>query len=199
MQFSVPNILSLSRIIVAPVFLFLFLSKDPNLVAFSCVLFLIGALSDYFDGWYARKYNIASDWGVFIDPLADKILTSAGFIAYVLLGLVPFWMVLIIIIRDFSITFFRLFADSHNLKIRTSNSAKWKTFLQFVFLAYIQIFIFIDKLDLFNLSKETIYRIIHSDFTYYSILFLTLLTIYTFYKYLRDNKSVVNKLFGFEE
>lgn len=199
MKLSVPNILSLSRIIVAPVFLFMFLSNKANVVALSCVLFLIGALSDYFDGWYARKYHLTSKWGVFIDPLADKILTSTGFIAYVILGIIPFWMVLIIIIRDFSITFLRLFADSHNMEIKTSNSAKLKTFLQFVFLAYVQIFIFTDKLNLFGLSKELLHNLVYSQFTFFAMLFLTLLTTYTFYEYTQDNKPVVNKLFGLDD
>ncbi len=196
MFLSVPNILSLSRIIVAPVFLFMFLSNQPNLIALSCILFLIGALSDYFDGWYARKHQLTSKWGVFIDPLADKILISAGFIAYVMLNIIPFWMVLIIIIRDFSITFLRLFADSHKMNISTSNSAKWKTFLQFVFLAYIQILVFTEKLNLFGISKSLINYIIYSNFTYCSMLFLSLLTLYTFVKYLKDNRNVINKLFG---
>src|SRR6187455_1682946 len=80
-----PNTLSLIRIILAPVFMVLFLSDSTWMIAASFFIFTIAALTDWYDGWYARRYGFKTRWGQFIDPLADKILTSAAFIAFYLL------------------------------------------------------------------------------------------------------------------
>ena len=80
-----PNTLSLIRILLAPVFLYLFLSDSPGLVAASFAVYTIAALTDWYDGWYARRYGFKTRWGQFIDPLADKILTSAAFIGFYLM------------------------------------------------------------------------------------------------------------------
>lgn len=195
MLFSVPNIISYFRILVAPFFLFFFISENSTLVLISIILFVLGAISDWLDGWYARRFNQLSKWGVFIDPLADKILNSTAFLAFVFEGIIPFWMVLIIILRDSFMTFLRLFADSHKLPIKTKNIAKIKTVLQFVLIIYIISVYFVSLL----LNDTAIIRLVTMDYVYYLMLFLTIFTVWTVFDYIKDNKRVVQILFGYEK
>jgi len=139
---TLPNQLTILRIILTPVFLCLFLSGNPLLIQISALVFFIAALTDWYDGWLARKYNYITDWGKFWDPLADKILTSAAFIGFVFVDLVPLWMVLLIIIRDLVVTLLRIYADSREYNFITSYYAKWKTLLQMVFLYYLLLLVY---------------------------------------------------------
>ena len=120
---TLPNQLTILRIILTPVFLYLFLSSDPLLIQISLAVFFIAALTDWYDGWLARKYNYISDWGKFWDPLADKILTSTAFLGFVFVGLLPLWMVLLIIVRDLVVTLLRAYAESrgYNFVTRLKN------------------------------------------------------------------------------
>ena len=129
-----PNQLTILRIILTPVFLFFFLSDNPIFKIISLGIFIVAALTDWYDGWLARKFNYITNWGKFWDPLADKILTSGAFIGFVILKIIPLWMVVIIIARDFIITSLRSYADYKDISFHTSYYAKWKTFFQMIFL-----------------------------------------------------------------
>lgn len=195
MLFSVPNIISYFRILVAPFFLFFFISNNDTLVLISIFLFFLGAFSDWLDGWYARRFNQSSKWGVFIDPLADKILNSTAFLAFVFEGIIPFWMVLIIILRDSFMTFLRLFADSHKLPIRTKKIAKIKTVFQFILIIYVISVYFVSLLQ----NDTAILKLVTKYYLYYPMLFLTVFTVWTVFDYIKDNKKVVQILFGYEK
>ena len=114
-----PNQLTVLRIILTPVFLVLFLSGDPLLIQISLAVYLIAAITDWYDGWLARKFNYITEWGKFLDPLADKILTSGAFFAFVYLDVLELWMVLVIVIRDFAITGLRGYADYQHAHFRS--------------------------------------------------------------------------------
>lgn len=103
---TLPNQLTILRIILTPVFLFFFLSDNSLFIQISLAVYIVAALTDWYDGWLARKFNYITEWGKFWDPLADKILTSAVFIGFVIVGLLPLWMVFLIIFRDLSVTCF---------------------------------------------------------------------------------------------
>lgn len=192
MLFSVPNIISYFRILVAPFFLFFFISDNNTLILISILLFILGAFSDYLDGWYARRFNQSSKWGVFIDPLADKVLNSTAFLAFVFMDIIPFWMVLVVILRDLFMTFLRLFADSHKLPIRTKKIAKAKTVMQFALIIYIIGVYFISIIQ----NDSELLKLVTSEYIYYSMLFLTIFTVWTVFDYIYDNKQVVQILFG---
>lgn len=195
MLFNVPNIISYFRILVAPFFLIFFISDNETLVLISIILFVLGAFSDWLDGWYARKFNQTSKWGIFIDPLADKILNSTAFLAFVFEGIIPFWMVLIIILRDSFMTFLRLFAESHKLSIKTKEIAKIKTVLQFVLIIYVISVYFVSLLQ----NDATMLNLVTKDYIYYLMLFLTVFTVWTLIDYIKDNKKVVQILFGYDK
>lgn len=186
---NLPNTLSLLRIIFSPVFLLLFLSDVPLNVFLSFIVFTIAALTDWYDGWYARKYGFKTNWGQFLDPLADKILTSAAFIGFYLLkqkdhnfmGTVEFIpvgvLVAIIIFRDLVLTVVRSVQELRGREFKTSMISKTKTFVQMTF-----VFIIIGSLSLVSIVKNTeitsgLINYLHSDFNYYILLLLTILTV----------------------
>jgi len=181
---NLPNLLSLSRIVMAPILYFLLLSEVPLLIKLGCFVFLIGALTDYFDGWTARRFRLVSDWGRFVDPLADKVLTLFALLAFVQLGIIPFWMFAIIAFRDISTTLLRVYSSSIHFEMKTSSSAKLKTFLQMLFITFILLLLFLLNTSIFVSFVETINLIIFSKFTYFSMLILTIITILTMFEYI---------------
>jgi CDP-diacylglycerol---glycerol-3-phosphate 3-phosphatidyltransferase len=132
----VPNLLSWLRMILAPVFVVLYLQDEILWVALSIPVFTIAAITDYLDGYIARNYGARSDFGLFLDPLADKVLTFSGFISLSIYfpDLFPWIGVFLIVGRDIFTTLLRVYAKKRGKSMMTSNSAKAKTFSQLIFL-----------------------------------------------------------------
>lgn len=191
-----PNQLTVLRIILTPVFLFLFLSENPLLKQISLAVFIIAALTDWYDGWLARKFNYITSWGKFWDPLADKILTSAAFLGFAFLNILPLWMVIIILVRDFIVTSLRAYADYKRMPFPTSYYAKWKTFIQMVFLYYLLIvYVFKNTPQIYN-GNENIFSILMNEkFIYFFMLFITAITFHSGITYLYQNRRLIVKLF----
>ena len=127
---NTPNKLTLLRIVLAPFFMFFFLIDNFYMRLVALGLFVIAALTDLADGYYARKYGIITGFGKFMDPLADKILVSSALISFIALNHVTPWPVLLIIGREFTITGLRLLAAYRGVVIHPTWAAKTKTFLQ---------------------------------------------------------------------
>jgi CDP-diacylglycerol---glycerol-3-phosphate 3-phosphatidyltransferase len=183
-----PNTLSLIRILLAPVFLYLFLSDSTGLVSASFFVFTIAALTDWYDGWYARRYGFKTRWGQFIDPLADKILTSAAFIGFYLykqkdpafLGgteIIPIiYLVAVIIFRDIVLTIARSVQELKGKEFRTSMVSKTKTFIQMTFIFAVIGLISLAAITQGSGISNSIINYLHSDINYYILLLITLLT-----------------------
>lgn len=190
-----PNQLTILRIILTPVFLFFFLSPEPLYKQISLGLFIIAALTDWYDGWLARKFNYITTWGKFWDPLADKILTSAAFIGFAILGIVPLWMVIIIMLRDFIITGLRAYADYKNISFPTSYYAKWKTFLQMTFLYYLLlVYTGMHIKEIYSANGELFSILMNEYFIYITMLVITIITFHSGIQYLYKNRIIINKL-----
>jgi CDP-diacylglycerol--glycerol-3-phosphate 3-phosphatidyltransferase len=136
-----PNRLTLVRIFLAPLFVFLFLIDNVYARLSALIIFVLAALTDLIDGWLARKYSITTGFGKFMDPLADKILISSALVAFIALGYAKLWMVLPIIARDFFITGLRSLAAYKGVLIVTTGFAKVKTTLQMIAVGVILAFI----------------------------------------------------------
>jgi len=193
-----PNQLTVLRIILTPVFYLLFRTGDPVLVQISMGVYMVAGFTDWYDGWLARKYNYITEWGKFLDPLADKILNSAAFFAFVYLDILPLWMVVIIVIRDFLITGLRAVSDYQKISFTTRKSAKLKTLLQMVFINYL-IFIYAFSItEYFYVGNEHIFEMMMSEnLIYYSMLFVTLFTLYTGVEYLYKNRELIKRMFNY--
>lgn len=191
-----PNQLTVLRIILTPVFLFLFLSGESYLIQISLGVFFIAALTDWYDGWLARKFNYITDWGKFWDPMADKILTSAAFIGFVIIGVLPWWMVFLIIARDVIITALRLFAENRGTNFITSYYAKWKTLLQMIFLYYLLIVYTAINTESIYFGNEVIFSVLwDTNLIYFSTLLITIITVHSGYTYLYSNRKLIAELF----
>lgn len=129
---SPPNQLTLLRILLTPVFVYYLFSAEPVDKQIALGIFIIAAVTDWYDGYVARRWGYITRWGKFLDPLADKVLTSAAFLSFVWIGYAQLWMVVIIIVRDFLITVLRTYAEYRNRPIDTSYFAKTKTFAQLI-------------------------------------------------------------------
>lgn len=194
---TLPNQLTILRIILTPVFLYFFLSNDKTFIQISLAIFLVAALTDWYDGWLARKFNYITDWGKFWDPLADKILTSTAFVGFVLVGLLPFWMVILIIIRDLLITLLRIYAESRGYNFVTSYYAKWKTVLQMIFLYYLLLlYVGLNTPQLFNENQNLFTFLADPKLLYTIMLMITAMTVHSGVSYLLKNKNLIVKLFN---
>jgi len=194
-----PNQLTILRIILTPVFLVLFLAADPVLKQISLIVFIIAALTDWYDGWLARKFNYITDWGKFWDPLADKILTSAAFLGFVYVKVIPLWMVIIIIVRDLLITGLRAYADYRGHSFPTSYYAKVKTFAQLTFLYYLLIVYVAQNTKLLLDGHEKIFQmLLNPNFIYIVMLIITLITFHSGITYLYKSRFLIRSLFKHE-
>jgi CDP-diacylglycerol--glycerol-3-phosphate 3-phosphatidyltransferase len=132
MTFTYANIVTLSRFFMAPIFLIFMLSDSEIGSIIALAIFVVASLTDWLDGFLARKYGEVTDHGVFLDPLADKVLTTSAFVALYMLNLMQMWMLVVIVLRDFGTTAMRSIADDRGMSMKTSSVAKVKTFLQMV-------------------------------------------------------------------
>ncbi|MCR5426422.1 MAG: CDP-diacylglycerol--glycerol-3-phosphate 3-phosphatidyltransferase [Lachnospiraceae bacterium] len=137
---NVPNILTMIRVILIIPFVILLLGGNAGLfgpdVTVPCiwadVIFIVASLTDLFDGKIARKYNLVTNFGKFMDPLADKLLVCSALICLVEMSRIPAWMVILIIAREFIISGFRLVASDAGVVIAASYWGKFKTTFQMV-------------------------------------------------------------------
>ena len=131
---NLPNKLTVLRVVLVPFFVAaLLISKTTESMKWAAlVLFIVASLTDLLDGKIARKYNLVTTFGKFMDPLADKVLTISGMICLIELGRIPSWIVVIIVAREFIISGFRLIATEHGIVIAANYWGKWKTTFQMI-------------------------------------------------------------------
>jgi len=145
---NLANKLTIWRIILIPFFLICFYIPGlgtayltigdfhlPYSHLLALIIFLAAAITDFFDGHIARKYNMITDFGKFMDPLADKLLVTAAFLIFIELDLVPAWVVFIILAREFMVTGLRTIAASKGVIMAAGWTGKLKTVVQFVMIA----------------------------------------------------------------
>ncbi len=130
---NLPNRLTVVRIILTPVFLALFLSNIEHRFLWGLLVFAVGSFTDFLDGKIARKNGIVTVFGQLADPVADKILTTAALLAFMKLGLCNIWIIMIVLLREFTITSFRLVATAQGVVIPANIYGKIKTVSQMVF------------------------------------------------------------------
>jgi CDP-diacylglycerol--glycerol-3-phosphate 3-phosphatidyltransferase len=140
---NLPNKLTLARIALSPVFMALILIDDTRAKLASLIVFVIAALTDLGDGYFARKTGRITGFGKFMDPLADKILTSTAMISLVALGYVQGWMVIVIVAREFLITGIRSMAAYRGMLIVPTFWARVKTVLQMLTISVILLFVYL--------------------------------------------------------
>ncbi len=202
-----PNTLSLLRILLAPVFAYLFLSGEPVLIMISFFVFTAAALTDWYDGWYARKYGFKTRWGQFLDPLADKILTSAALVCFYIINIrqpeffgthevIPIAaLVGIIIFRDIALTVARSVSELKGKEFNTSMISKTKTFVQMTYIFIIIGFMAVMTSYPASAAGKATGMFLYSDWNYYFLALITALTVASGIAYIFESgsKKTVNE------
>jgi CDP-diacylglycerol--glycerol-3-phosphate 3-phosphatidyltransferase len=129
---NVPNLLTMGRVVVIPLVLFLIDRGTPEDCLWAAIVYSGAALTDLLDGWLARRMHVVSVLGKFLDPLADKLLVMAVLIYMVPMGRIPEWAVVLLLAREISVTGLRSIASSEGVTIAAGEEGKTKTALQMV-------------------------------------------------------------------
>ncbi len=131
-RLNLPNILTLARVAAVPVVLVLLLSDSRVSGVWAAAIFGIAAVTDFIDGWLARKWGVVTVLGKFLDPLADKLIVMVALIMLIPLDRVPAWAVFMILAREMVVTGLRSIASSEGIVIDASELGKYKTIYQMV-------------------------------------------------------------------
>ena len=187
----VPNALTIGRIVVTPILLALLFWDTLAGQGGALVLFILAAISDYFDGKLARSLGAHSRLGQFLDPMADKVLVLGTFtaLAFLIPQVVPWWAVALIALRDVIVTALRMWAESKGRTLRTIPMAKTKTTLQLVFL--IGILVMLTARHLPGILAEIAVWVLQSVIPFILLMAVVTLTLYTGLWYL-FNKDYVS-------
>lgn len=169
---NVPNRLTILRVAMIPVFILFMLWDSPYSDYLSAAVFISACVTDFFDGYLARKYNQVTTFGKFMDPLADKVLVCSAMICFVADNQcpMPVWVVIVIIAREFIISGFRLVAADKGVVIAASNWAKVKTAVQMIMAIVLiinfqhPVFFFIDRILIYSALVLTIVSL--ADYIY---------------------------------
>lgn len=176
---NLPNKITIFRVIMIPVFLVLLLVPGiPHGNWIAAAVFIIACLSDALDGYLARKNNLVTNFGKFMDPLADKLLVCSALICFVELSYMPAWIVIVIIAREFIISGFRLIASDNGVVIAASYWGKFKTIFQMT-----ACILLIIRLP-FSWAEA-----VEQVFIYLSLI----LTVVSLFEYIWKNKSVLKE------
>lgn len=179
------------RLLMSPLFLYLFIQEDLLLRGISLVVFAVAALTDAIDGYLARKYDVESELGIFLDPLADKFLTFAGFVCLPFLdpSQFPWWAVALIVLRDISITLLRIYTKKKNITLETRNTAKVKTAIQ---MAFLYVTLLTGFLLLFEGQLgEIIQSFFDTNIFYWAMMAVTAITVYSGIEYIVVNRKIL--------
>lgn len=127
---NLPNCLTILRVILAGCFVVFILRGDLTSTLMATVVFILAALTDYFDGYLAKKHHLITDFGKIMDPIADKFLVLAAFFIFARLHIIAGWMFYVILAREVIVTLSRLWAMRHGQVIAAEQAGKYKTVLQ---------------------------------------------------------------------
>lgn len=177
---NLPNKLTIFRVILIPFFV-IFLLLDASNQTYRYIadaIFIIASLTDMLDGKIARKYNLVTNFGKFMDPLADKLLVSAAMICLIATGQLAAWIVIIIISREFIISGFRLVASDNGIVIAASYWGKFKTVFQML-----MIIVLIANINL------PFFAVLGTILTYVALI----LTIVSLIDYIAKNKDILKE------
>lgn len=187
---NIANKLTISRILLTFVFMFFLFSKGLSFKILALATFIAAGLTDFFDGYLAKKRNEISDFGRLMDPIADKVLVIAAFLAFVEMKLVPAWIIVVIIFREFIITGLRLVALAKGKVIEAGTGGKHKTVSQMFSIYVILLFIIFREsgTSVFGFWSESIERL-SKNIIFGLMLITAALTLASGISYLIKNRS----------
>ncbi|WP_459128782.1 CDP-diacylglycerol--glycerol-3-phosphate 3-phosphatidyltransferase [Guggenheimella bovis] len=174
---NTPNKLTVLRMILVPIYaVVLFTLKEP---VWALLIFLVASFTDFLDGYLARKMNLITDFGKFMDPLADKLLTITAFVIFSKLDMISIYVVLVIIARELMISVFRAIAAGKQVVLAAGKSGKLKTVFQILTIIGLSI------LQILGQKEHVVTNVL--------IILTLLLTLYSGTEYILKNKSVLEE------
>ncbi len=178
---NLANKLTLSRVIMIPVFVYFILKGTVTDMYIAGGIFILASITDFFDGYIARSRNLVTKFGKFMDPLADKLLVLSAFVCFVELGLVPSWIVIVILSRELIVSIFRAVAAADGMVIAAGPLGKYKTATQMI---AVIVFCFNDLL--FSKINVPVAEIL--------LYIATVLTIISGFDYIIRNRNVLKEV-----
>ncbi len=176
--------------VLAPIFLLLYIQDEVVWRALSVGIFAVAVVTDFFDGYIARLYKAQTAYGVFLDPLADKFLTFAGFIClpFIDAGQFPWWAVGVIVFRDVIITGMRMVGDRKGIQMDTRITAKFKTMSQMFFLYLVlMVGVFVNT-DVW--LSPYCQQLLESQVLGWAMIAIVILTVYSGIEYILINREI---------
>ena len=190
----IPNFLTSTRILLVPVFLYCLFADFSHGKLLALIVFIAAAITDAYDGKIARKYDIVTKFGVFLDPLADKLLVLSAFYGFMFLPVlsttVKLWMIILISFRDILVTLLRTLMQYKGVTMITSKAGKLKTFLQIITINIILIFLILKS---YQVDIPT--DILQFNSLYFLMVITTAITFYTGVHYVYYNFKTLGSLF----
>ena len=188
---NLPNKLTISRIVLVFVFMFFLFSRGVAAKTLALVIFIVASITDFLDGYIAKKKNMVTDFGKLMDPIADKILVLAAFLAFVEMELIPAWMVVIIIFREAVVTGLRIAALTQGKVLAADDSGKHKMVSQVCAILAILFFLIFREagIKVFGFWSDSTERI-YKDTIFVLMLITTFLTLASGISYLIRNRTV---------
>lgn len=193
MKLNVPNILTITRFIITPIFLAIILMENlPHRFIIACIVFSIGSITDAVDGHLARKNNQITNFGKFLDPIADKVLTTSALLAFMDMGLCNIWIVMLVLVREFIIASMRMIAASNGVVIPANIWGKIKTVSQMVFTVLIMVLG--EAWDIIsNVNAELFAKLPELSLVSNGLLWITaVLTVVSGVIYLKDSIKIID-------
>lgn len=193
MKLNLPNILTISRIVITPIFLFVILMESlQHRFLLACIIFAIGSITDAVDGHLARKNNQITNFGKFLDPIADKILTTSALLAFMSMGLCNIWIVMLVLTREFAIASVRMIAASNGVVIPANVWGKIKTVTQMVFTILIMLlgeaYYIVETTDAILFSKLPDLSLVSNGLLWITAIF----TVISGAVYLIDSRKIID-------
>ena len=193
MKLNIPNILTIARIFITPIFLAVILMYTlPHKFLIACIIFSIGSITDAVDGHLARKNNQITNFGKFLDPIADKILTTSALLAFMSMGLCNIWIVMLVLTREFAIASVRMIAAAGGVVIPANIWGKIKTVSQMTFTIIIMLLGEVWEIIL-NTNKSLFEKLPDLSLISNGLLWITaILTVISGIIYLNDSKKIID-------
>ena len=190
---AIPNILTVMRIFLTPIFIICLFSDFFGAQLWALVIFIVASITDAYDGYLARKNNMVTNTGRFLDPLADKILVSSAFISFSIMGLIDIWMVALIIFRDLFVMGLRFMMSRRGFTMITSKIAKSKTGVQVGIIIFTLLFLTLKGFNWVLLEDYLIF-INEYEIVYYLTMIAVIFTVYTGYAYIQENRKAIQEI-----
>ena len=189
----IPNLLTSSRILLVPVFLYCLFADFSHGKLLALIFFVTAAITDAYDGKIARKHNIVTKFGIFFDPIADKFLVLSAFYAFmffpILSTTVKLWMIILISFRDILVTLLRTIMQYKGVTMITSKWGKVKTILQLFTINFILVFLILKSYSVVIPSD-----LLYNKSLYFLMVITTLITFYTGIHYFYHNYKTLGNL-----